>query len=224
MIGGTGIDRFVEDSVANGSDVMVGGSEPEPHRPLDDFYRGDEVSYADRVNPIRADLEGDPDDGEPGEGDQIGSDVASIVGGAGADILIGSAVGNWLDGGPGADLLTGGAGDDGLVGGRKADRSADRLRAGPGSDYVYGGGGDDSLYGGPGVDEVRGGAGRDRIRPGLSIDVIFGGPGNDVLWTRDRQGEDVECGGGWDRVLPDRHLDSVKDGCERELGRPSRPR
>ena len=200
MTGGIGIDRFVEDSVRNGSDVMVGGTEPDA--PFDYFYRRDEVSYADRVNPIRADLEGDADDGEPGEGDQIGSDVESMAGGAGADILIGSGVGNWLAGGHGAD----------------------RLLAGPGSDYVYGGGGNDSLYGGLGGDEIRGGSGRDRVRPGLGIDAIFGGPGNDVLRTRDGRGEDVECGGGWDRVLPDRDLDSVKDDCERDLSRPSRRR
>ena len=78
MIGGVEVDRFIEGSAANGSDLMVGGGERAD--PLDFFYHGDEVSYARRVKPIRADLEGDRDDGERGERDQIGSDVESIVG------------------------------------------------------------------------------------------------------------------------------------------------
>jgi Ca2+-binding RTX toxin-like protein len=176
---------------------MLGGSQSDS--PLDFSSHDDEVSYADRVNPVRADLEGDGDDGERGERDQIGSDVESIVGGAGADILAGSAVANWLDGGHGADLLTSGAGNDLLLGGRHTDRCP------PTACWPD-----------------RGQSGRDRIRPGSRRDNIFGGPGNDILRTRDSRAEDVHCGGGWDRVLPDPFFDGVKDGCERILRRPSR--
>ena len=214
MIGGPGIDRFIEGSAANGSDVMTGGDEADS--PFD-FLNSDEVSYAGRVNPIRADLQGDRDDGERGEGDQIGSDVQTFVGGAGADALAGNALANFLDGGNGADLLTGGDGNDRLWAGRKADLSSDQVLGGSGRDYIYGGGGGDSLFGGPDRDEVRGGAGRDRIRPGGGLDNVFGGPGNDLLLSRDRRIESVDCGGGADRVLPD-PLEQLT-GCERNLAR-----
>jgi Ca2+-binding RTX toxin-like protein len=208
MIGGAGPDHFIEDFAENGSDVMLGGTDPGS---VDYVDPGDEVSYADRVNPIRADLQGDHDDGERGEGDQIGSDVESIAGGAGADILTGSAVANRLDGGDGADLLTSGAGNDLLLGGRDADRSADRLLAGPGSDYIYGGGGNDSLYGGPGNDEVRAGPGRDRVRPGKGRDNNFGGPGNDTYcgrWTGGARTSNAAAAGTRSSLTPSRTASS----------------
>ncbi len=221
MIGGVEVDRFIEGSAANGSDLMVGGGERA--NPLDFFYHGDEVSYARRVKPIRADLEGDRDDGERGERDQIGSDVESIVGGPGADVLGGNAASNYLDGVLGADLLTGGDGDDRLRGGPHRDQSSDHLRGGRGADYLYGGGGGDSLHAGPGPDEVRGGPGRDSLWPGGALDSIFGGAGNDMLRTRDRVREEVDCGAGWDRVLPDR-LELLTPDCERDLSKPRRAR
>ena len=221
MIGGIETDHFIEGSESNGSDLMVGGGEPKIS--LDFFNRGDEVSYARRVNPVHADLEGDRDDGERSERDRIGSDVETIVGGRGADVLGGNATANFLDGAHGADLLTAGDGDDLVRGGPNADRSADRLRGGRGADYLYGGGGGDSLYAGPGPDEVRGGPGRDELWPEAGEDKIFGGPGNDMLWTLDRATEWIVCGGGADRVLPDR-LDVLADDCERDLSRPRRVR
>jgi hypothetical protein len=221
MTGGLGVDRFVEGSVASGSDVMLGGSEWDV--PLSFSRHRDEVSYEDRSNPIRADVQGDRDDGERSEGDTIGSDVESIAGGAGADVLGGNAGPNRLDGGAGADLLTGGDGDDYIRGGGFGDKSTDRLVGGAGRDFVYGGGGSDSLYGGPGWDELHGGSGRDTIRPGGGYDRIFGGPGNDMFWARDGRIESVQCGGGWDRVLPD-PLEQLETDCERDLTRPRRAR
>jgi Ca2+-binding RTX toxin-like protein len=195
MTGGVGLDFFREGSGANGSDVMMGGSPPDSSG---SFANTDKVSYADRVNPVHADLEGDADDGEAGEHDQIGADVESIRGGAGADLLAGTAGPNSLDAGLGAD----------------------RVLAGAGPDYVSGRGGDDVLYGGLGNDRVFGGPGRDRMRPGKGLDAIFGGAGNDILWTLDGRGENIECGGGWDRILPDPFSDTRKQ-CERVL-RPRR--
>jgi len=214
MTGGSWADLFLEGSAPNGSDSMEAGSLG-PNRPLDAFFHADEVSYADRDNPIRADLEGDPDDGERGERDQIGSDVESIEGGAGGDTLVGDENANSLNGGHGADLLIGSEGDDRLIGGPRADKSADRLSGGEGLDYLYGGGGDDRMRGGPSRDELRGGEGRDVVRGGTGQDVIYGGPGNDLLRTRDGLIEAIFCGGGFDRFVGDR-LEQLTD-CERRL-------
>ena len=223
MTGGTGVDLFVEGSAPNGSDLMIGGSEARPNYVVEPKYRGDEVSYAGRARQIRADLDGDRDDGERGEDDQIGSDVEGISGGAGDDALGGNASANYLDGGDGAVLVVGRVGNDRLLGGRFGDKSTDRLLGGAGKDHLYAGGGADSLSGGPGWDELRGGAGRDTLRPGTGYDRIFGGPGNDMFWTRDGRIESVQCGRGWDRVLPDR-LEQVEADCERDLSRPPRAR
>ena len=61
------------------------------------------------------------DDGEAGEGDNIGTDIEHLVGGAGNDRLFGTAGTNTLNGGAGNDLLDGGAGADYLVGGSGTD-------------------------------------------------------------------------------------------------------
>jgi RTX calcium-binding nonapeptide repeat (4 copies) len=92
----------------------------------------DRVTYFGRSAPIVVDLDNDlifPQDGEAGEGDDVGSDIENVVGGAGDDKLLGQsgAVANDLDGGPGHDLLVGRGGIDSFHAGPGADevRSAD---------------------------------------------------------------------------------------------------
>jgi hypothetical protein len=66
-------------------------------------------------------LDGNPNDGSVGEGDNVAADVENVIGGLGSDLLSGSAGPNELDGGPGDDVVEGGEGQDVLRGGDGAD-------------------------------------------------------------------------------------------------------
>jgi Ca2+-binding RTX toxin-like protein len=103
----------------------------------------DVVDYSLRTAPVTADLDGSPgNDGEAGEGDSIASDVESLVGGAGNDVLRGNAAGNSLWGLDGNDELEGGgewdwvygdAGDDKLL---MRDNFTDKAFCGDGEDLL----------------------------------------------------------------------------------------
>jgi Ca2+-binding RTX toxin-like protein len=91
-----------------------------------DFMYGgpgnDSADYFDHTAGVVVDLDGAiADDGAPGEGDTIGSDVESVRGGFGPDTLTGNAGPNVLDGRWGNDTLIGLAGNDTLEGRTEAD-------------------------------------------------------------------------------------------------------
>ena len=89
----------------------------------------------------------------------------------------------------------------------------DRLEGTPRHDRMLAFGGDDTVDG-------RGGP--DRIRAGRGEDTVFGGTGRDRIFVRDGERDDVECGGGRDRVLADQ-FDRLT-GCERVTVRRMPPR
>jgi Ca2+-binding RTX toxin-like protein len=203
MVGSSGTDTFLEGASANGSDTMLGDA-------------GDTVSYAKRVNNVHADLAGDADDGEAGEQDRIGTEVRILIGGAGHDLLQGSDGADLLVGSGGSDALFGRGGNDELEGGRRRspETTNDRLHGGPGSDTLNGGGGNDLLRGGLGPDQLFGFYGRDVLYGGPGLDLMGGGLGNDRLRARDGLAEQIDCGGGWDRVRHD-VIDFLATNCER---------
>ncbi|HKP21221.1 MAG TPA: calcium-binding protein [Thermoleophilaceae bacterium] len=183
--GGAGDDRmvlvqgegdFLEGAQANGADVISAG----PHSDPRVSGPASTVSYAERVLPVRVELDGDADDGEAGEHDQIVGNLA-VVGGAGPDRLTGNDGPNTLMGKRGDDVLTGG----------------------PGLDTLFGGNGDDVLRGGGGRDVLRGNRGRDRLLPGAGGLSSWGGPGNDVILAGGGSVDSIDCGPGWDRVRND---------------------
>jgi Ca2+-binding RTX toxin-like protein len=139
LIGGAGEDDLLG---GPGSDRLVGGA------------ARDTVRYDDRHGAVRADLQGDADDGASGEHDQIASDVENLVGGRGNDRLTGNSHNNQLDG---------------LAG-------KDRLQGRSGADEIDGGPGNDRIVGGPGRDFLSGADGRDRIdaRDGRRDDIRCG--------------------------------------------------
>ena len=96
---------------------------------------------------------------------------ATIFGGIGDDVLIGS---------PAADLIDGGAGDDYIDGGD----GNDMILGGGGSDYIIAGLGDDSLYGESGSDWFI-------WNVGDGSDLIEGGEGNDVLFANGDANDDI---------------------------------
>ncbi|BCX17420.1 MAG: hypothetical protein KatS3mg117_1102 [Geminicoccaceae bacterium] len=87
-----------------------------------------------------------------------GGALEVVLGGRGADRLVGNDQANRLGGGAGADRLEGGAGNDILDGGA-------------GLDLVDGGAGDDRIFVSRGFDAIRGGAGTDTA-------VLPGDPGD----------------------------------------------
>ena len=150
VFGGAGNDTIVGDAQSNdiqglgGDDVIDGGLGP------DIFYGGDgtdTLTYAARTAPVRAFYTSFCDSGETNEGDCIGEDIETIVGGSADDLLSayslfqGSAT---LVGGPGNDILQasggfatttlqGGDGDDSLW---SANGLADVDTCGAGIDAV----------------------------------------------------------------------------------------
>jgi hypothetical protein len=118
--GGSGNDRFVD---GPGPEQFTGGDGV------------DTVDYSASIASVAADPDGVADDGVAGEGDNIGTDVENIVGGAGDDTLTAGPNGGTLQGGLGADTFNGGAGDDRIL---SRDGVADRVLCGAGSDTVIG--------------------------------------------------------------------------------------
>ena len=193
-----------------GNDVLEGGPGDDL---LDESGRGDtgsdtlrgragtdSVTYAGRRRGVRADLAGDRDDGQRGEGDLI-EGVENLEGGRIADRLTGDSRENKLVGGGGSDVIRGGRGEDSLHATTDdffpgPERTRDRLLGGSGMDYIVGTGGANRIDAGPDPDTVLAGGGADRVR------------------ARDRSTDDVQCGRGLDIVAID-SLDTVGRGCER---------
>jgi Ca2+-binding RTX toxin-like protein len=199
--GGSFVERFYGEA---GNDILRGGEESDvlDGGPGADTLNGgtswhthanqhvahpDYATYSGRNSPIRADLDGLADDGEPGEGDRILGNVEHLVGGSGSDVLIGNRYGNRLFGGRGVDDLVGAGGADTLNGGADDDR----LRGGAGSDHLRGNTGDDILIG------------------GLGRDLFFGGRDADILRARDGKRDWVDGGAQRDQAWVDRSLDQV---------------
>jgi Ca2+-binding RTX toxin-like protein len=142
-------------------------------------------------------IDGQANDGTPGEGDNIGSDIEKIEGTTGNDFFTGSA---------GPDNFEGDSGDD-------------EIHGAGGADDLYGGGGDDRMFGDAGNDKLQGAAGADTVDGGAGLDQIYGDNAScsvfcafdaDTLLARDGEKDAVDCGGGADSATVDQ-LDVVSD-------------
>ena len=138
--GGDTISGDVEDAEGgSGADTLIGTTIANRLEGGDGF---DTVSYADRTAGVIVDADGQPDDGAPGEGDNVLQDVEAITGGLGNDQLTGGLAT------PGTLTLRGFANE--VV----VDR---RLNGGPGADVLVGSdNARDFIIGGGGVDQLRG--------------------------------------------------------------------
>jgi Ca2+-binding RTX toxin-like protein len=159
------------------------------------FFGGsgsDWLSYESRSSDLLISLDGAPNDGDPGEGDNVHDDIEAVEAGFGNDELIGSPGAEDLNGNIGDDIVSGLGGDDRLDGWLACD-----------DDYLIGGEGDDQLMlqgatiaeGGPGNDTIEhslswcdtignaalGDAGDDTLIGAGGPDVLVGGPGADIL-------------------------------------------
>lgn len=148
------------DDVLNGfggRDVIRGGPGDDFDRetPGADVFDGgdgvDLVWYVDR-NGVSVSLDDVANDGEPGEQDNIHSDVEQVRGTDRRDVIIGNGGDNLLDGGGLDDVIHGGGGNDRILGGS----GYDELFGEAGADVVKGGSSSDALVGGAGADSLDG--------------------------------------------------------------------
>ena len=127
LVGGDGNDRFLS-AAPDGADIVRGGDGL------------DQARYAQRTVGVTVTIGASADDGEPGEGDDIGDDIEDVLGGGGDDVLTGDADANVLEGGAGNDKLTGNGGPDELRGDAGDDEMLaqdggfDRVLCGSGND------------------------------------------------------------------------------------------
>jgi Ca2+-binding RTX toxin-like protein len=182
-----------EEPEANAADVLDGGPGFDSIPDVDaDYTRGfdDDVSVT---------MDGQPNDGEAGEGDnvtaveklRVQAQQATVSGTEGADdIFVEAYTGSTIRGLGGNDRLV-------------AYDANDNIEGGDGDDYLEGGFGNDTLDGGPGVDQFNG----DRTE----TDVFA--VGNDQIRARDGNAEQVSCGLGSDTAQVDA-LDVVDSTCE----------
>lgn len=212
LTGGYGDDLL---QGGGGADTLIGGG------------GADVADYSDHTGPVTLTLDGAANDGSPGEGDRIATDVEDLRGGSGDDTLTGDAGDNVLDGGPGADVLSGGAGYDAVdysdrsapvrvdLGGSPGDDggSAEGDTVGADVEGAFGGAGDDTLIGSAASGFLDGGDGNDALVDRGGSDELDGGNGADVIDSTDDALDGISCGDGHDQVWRDR-IDLVDDDCE----------
>jgi Ca2+-binding RTX toxin-like protein len=222
--GGDGNDTFTTGAVADGNDTLIGGA------------GSDTADYSARTAPLTISLDDVANDGAVGETDNVGSDIETLKGGAGDDILIGSSHADTIYGGPGNDTITGGGGNDVLYGDAGND-TFDEGAASNGADIFNGGAGTDTVsyasrtvavvvlidgiaHSGEAletdkvmldVENVTGGAGNDTITGSVGDNVLVGGAGNDTIFGG--LGNDTLRGGAGNDIL---HGDGGNDTFDEE--------
>jgi Ca2+-binding RTX toxin-like protein len=168
-----------------GADQLVGGA------------GSDRLRLSGHQGGMAISIDGQANDGTPGEGDNVGSDIEKIEGTTSNDVFVGSA---------GRDDFSGDSGED-------------EIHGGGGPDELYGGGGDDRMFGNAGDDKLQGSNGSDTVDGGPGLDQIYGDTAScsvfcsfdaDTLFARDGEKDAVDCGGGADSASVDQ-LDVVSD-------------
>jgi Ca2+-binding RTX toxin-like protein len=203
--GEAGNDTYYQGTGSNGADTLSGGTDTEYDR----------VDYSDRTAPVSVTVGSGANDGESGEGDNVGANVEEVDtgdgndtitagsnpltanAGDGNDTLTGSPGNDTLEGGDGDDTINGLAGDDTLYGREccgNSDDGDDTINGGDGNDELFGQVGNDNLNGDAGEDFVAGGPDDDALNGGADNDDLAGGPGEDVM--NGGAGDDSEFGGG----------------------------
>ena len=181
-----------EEPETNAADVVDGGPGFDRIPDVDaDYNRG----FDDNVS---VSVDGQPNDGEAGEGDnviavekiRVTADQATVVGSDANDDFFVEANGSTIKGLGGNDRLV-------------AYDGHDTIEGGDGDDYLEGGFGNDVLDGGAGVDQFNG----DRTE--TNVIAI----GNDQIRARDGNAEQVNCGIGSDTAQVDAS-DVVDSSCE----------
>jgi Ca2+-binding RTX toxin-like protein len=192
--GGEGADKLTGDACdAPGADVLDGGAGFDS---LTDW--GDCGPNSDR-RPVTVTVNGKADDGRPGEGDDVRDlDVLRLFVPA---TVIGS------DGDESVEIYAPADREPSSIQGRGG---ADDLRSGSSRETIDGGAGNDRIEGGFNHDVLTGGPGKDTIYGdstsgncggnGQSCTIPFG---NDTIYARDGEADQVDCGPGTDKAVVD---------------------
>lgn len=208
--GGDGTDELDGDG---GSYCNVGAQDTTAPDELIGGPGTDRVVYDRQVASQSISIDGQANDGVPGEGDDVHTDVENVT----ADTACGEAR-NTVTGssGPNDIVVVGSAsglgGNDTLSGSGALDGGAgnDRLVGRTTNDTLTGGDGDDYLEGGFGDDQITGGAGKDSYVGDTTASNTIG-VGNDVINARDGVAESVACGPGSDKATVDASDDVAID-------------
>ncbi len=163
LVGGAGADLLRGEADndlldgGEGDDTLLGGVGADS---LDGGGGINWLSYAGDTIGVNIDLELSSADGGDATGDSlVGAGFGGLIGGSGADTLVGRD--NFTD------TVLGGAGDDslltylGVAEVMAGEAGNDTLEGGAGDDLLLGGADNDSLIGGGGADTLEGGAGAD---------------------------------------------------------------
>ncbi len=168
------------------------------------------VSYFGHTADVSVRVNGLPDDGALGEGDNVIGPIVGIGGGSGND---------YLESGPVTRSLFGGDGDDTLVG----NPERNFLDGGAGADQLLAGDGTDSLSGGAGADVLSGGGGLDEVTYGGIAPLrlsIGDGPNDGAAGEGDDIRDDVESlvgGQGDDVLIGDAHANRLNGYAGRDV-------
>jgi Ca2+-binding RTX toxin-like protein len=222
LFGGGGDDVLLGGVAADGADGFSGGA------------GNDTVDYGARASAITVTIDDVADDGAAGEGDNVGTDVEILKGGAGDDTLTGSPNADTIYGGPGNDTINGGGGAD-VLNGDAGNDTFDQGAAADGGDTINGGAGIDTVdYSrrsnavsirldgtatsgeasegdkvAADVENAKGGGGDDTIVGSPVANILDGGGGNDTL--SGGAGDDRLIGGGGNDTLNGDAGDDVFD-------------
>jgi Ca2+-binding RTX toxin-like protein len=223
--GGDGADTLTGSTSANrvvggyGDDTLSGGSGDDQldGGPGADRIQGgtgtrDAADYSARTNAVTASIDGSPNDGESGEGDDVEIDVEGVWGGLASDRLTGGSAADDLRGGNGDDWFRGLGGADTMSGGSGQD-TADYAERTAGVTVTIDGVANDAGESdnvGTDVDNLVGGSGDDRLTGSSWGQTLEGGAGDDTLTAR--AGNDTLRGGTGDDTLSGDENDDVLDG------------
>jgi FtsP/CotA-like multicopper oxidase with cupredoxin domain len=223
LTGGSANDSLTGNAATN--NVLIGGNGADTLSGLGGI---DTVSYAGRSAAITVSINGVADDGNASDGpagarDNVMTDVESLIGGSGADMLSGSAARNTLDGGNGADVFSGlGNADTVTYASRNTgvtvdiDNVADDGNASDATGGVRDNVMNDveNVIGSKGTDDLTGSAATNSLTGGLGADALRGLGGNDILFANDAVADTVlDCGAGTDTAHVDAG-DPATAGCE----------
>jgi len=138
------------------------------------------------------------------EKDVIHSDIATLVGSNGDDLLLGNNAANTM-------LGVAPAGTEGIKPGPAGN---DILAGLGGADLLFGGDGNDWLFGGADNDVIPAGGGNDLLVGEGGTDTLNSGDGDDTNLTRDGIAEAVVCGIGTDVLTGDTTDTTPAADCE----------
>jgi hypothetical protein len=219
--GGAGDDQLEGNGGADtvlggdGNDTLSGDDQAAPAADLVDGGNGndllkDYVEYGTDIHPpANVGLDGIANDGREGEGDDVRSIERMIAYVSGRFVLSDGAEDwqIWSNMDSGRSVVVAGGGNDKIVGEDAVEE-------------IDGGSGDDYLEGGKNHDVINGGVGRDTIfgdDTDSSCNADFPEScvkyGNDEIYARDGEVDQIDCGAGTDKVFAD-PSDVVAANCE----------